>query len=292
MKTLNILCAIFGAFTMMLTSVSNAASIMYTGNGFNDLNNGATLGFQFSPVVDLTVTSLGVFDGGVDGAGLQTARDVGLYTDTGVLLASASVDNADPLINGFRFTTISPLVLNAAQTYVLAAYYTAGASGQGDKVIATTLNSHPLITLTSHILGEGGASLTFPTVTVSLLDFSMTANMLFTPVPCVGNGTDSDSDGVDDNCDNCTATSNAAQIDTDGDGHGNACDGDFQNNCATNIFDLFAFKAAFGSSDPADAQYDMNSTGGPTAVNIFDLFVFKVLFGLAPGPSAPGALCP
>ena len=33
---------------------------------------------------------------------------------------------------------------------------------------------------------------------------------------CVGNGTDTDGDGVDDNCDNCSATSNAAQVDSDG----------------------------------------------------------------------------
>ena len=99
---------------------------------------------------------------------------------------------------------------------------------------------------------------------------------------------DADGDGVLDATDNCTATYNAAQIDTDADGHGNACDGDFQNNCATNIFDLFAFKANFAGTDQL---YDINSTGGPVQVNIFDLFAYKGLFGSPPGPSACGA-CP
>ena len=99
---------------------------------------------------------------------------------------------------------------------------------------------------------------------------------------------DSDGDGVADTIDNCTDVANAAQIDTDVDGHGNACDGDFENNCLTNIFDLFAFKGNFSGTDQ---EFDLNSNGGPVQVNIFDLFDFKGLFGSAPGPSAAG-LCP
>lgn len=105
---------------------------------------------------------------------------------------------------------------------------------------------------------------------------------------CDGNGTDTDGDGIDDNSDNCCIVSNATQIDTDGDGHGNACDADFQNNCLTNIFDLFDFKANFAGTDQ---EYDLDSTGGPVSVNIFDLFAFKGLFGSAPGPSPVGSLC-
>jgi len=98
---------------------------------------------------------------------------------------------------------------------------------------------------------------------------------------------DSDGDGVDDTLDNCTVVANPGQQDADGDGHGNHCDADLDNNCgAVNIFDLFAFKAAFGIADPVA---DLNASGG--AVNIFDLFAFKTLFGVPPGPSAPGSLC-
>ena len=48
---------------------------------------------------------------------------------------------------------------------------------------------------------------------------------------------DSDGDGVTDDVDNCTAVPNAAQTDTDGDGHGNICDADFDNNCVSNFSD-------------------------------------------------------
>jgi len=97
---------------------------------------------------------------------------------------------------------------------------------------------------------------------------------------------DSDSDGIDDSVDNCTAVANPAQLDGDSDGHGNACDGDFDNSCVTNLADLVAFKAAFGT---ADTEMDLNSSGGN--VNLGDLVVFASLFGQEPGPSAPGSLC-
>ena len=101
---------------------------------------------------------------------------------------------------------------------------------------------------------------------------------------------DTDTDGVGDACDNCTNVANPEQVDSDGDGHGNSCDGDFNNDCLTNIFDLFAFKGAFGNPG-ADAQFDLDNSGGAVSINIFDLFIFKGLFGQTPGPSPVGSHC-
>lgn len=93
-------------------------------------------------------------------------------------------------------------------------------------------------------------------------------------------GADSDGDGVDDSVDNCTNVSNANQIDADGDGIGNLCDADLNNDCLTNLVDLIEFKARFASSDPVA---DFNSDG---TVNLVDLIRFKALFGAPPGPAA------
>ena len=195
--------ALAGLVLLFMQAIVHADDVVYTGVGFNDTNNGVTLGYQFSPGVNLNVSALGVFDGGVDGAGLQMARDVGLFTATGTLLVSAAVDNTAPLINGFRFATVSPLVLNAGQTFVLAAYYSTGSAG--DKVLAAILNPHPLLVLTQHTLGEGGASLTFPP-NVSSTDFRMTANMQFTAVTPRAHDGDLDFDGDVDAADVLLAT--------------------------------------------------------------------------------------
>ncbi len=100
--------------------------------------------------------------------------------------------------------------------------------------------------------------------------------------------TDVDSDGVFDIYDNCTLVANGpdltdlggnSQLDTDGDGYGNYCDADFNNDGNVNFADLAALKAAFGT---ANANVDMDGNG---FVNFGDLAVFKSRFGQPPGPS-------
>ena len=101
---------------------------------------------------------------------------------------------------------------------------------------------------------------------------------------------DSDADGVDDSLDNCTMVPNGplipdaggnSQLDTDGDGYGNICDGDLNNaGPVVNITDLGIFRSMFNTTNP-DA--DFNGSGG--LVNITDLGVFRSLFNNPPGPS-------
>lgn len=91
---------------------------------------------------------------------------------------------------------------------------------------------------------------------------------------------DTDGDGVPNARDNCLAAANASQVDTDGDGFGNACDADLNNDGFVNALDLALFKAAFGTRGGAA---DLNGDG---IVNALDLGLFKPLFGAPPGPSA------
>ncbi len=98
---------------------------------------------------------------------------------------------------------------------------------------------------------------------------------------------DADADGVSDLTDNCINVANSLQEDTDADGHGNICDGDFNQTCgAVDFTDLTLFKGNFFTSSPL---HDLNSTGGP--VDFTDLNLFKGLFFQLPGPSPVGSLC-
>ena len=91
---------------------------------------------------------------------------------------------------------------------------------------------------------------------------------------------DSDGDGVSDADDNCLLVSNPDQRDTDGDGFGNACDPDLNNDGVVNFADLAKMKLVFFTNNP---NADLNGDG---VVNFTDLARMKSLFFKAPGPSA------
>ncbi len=95
---------------------------------------------------------------------------------------------------------------------------------------------------------------------------------------------DTDRDGVPDDTDNCTLLSNAAQCDSDGDGYGNRCDADMNNNEATNAQDTTLYRQQLGqpSVGPAFNKADLNCNG---AVNAQDTTLFRQLLGSPPGPS-------
>ena len=91
---------------------------------------------------------------------------------------------------------------------------------------------------------------------------------------------DSDGDGIADNVDNCIFVPNPDQRDTNGNGVGNACDGDLNNDGVVNALDLGLFKKAFGNSTNPDADFN-----GDGRVNALDLGRFKQMFSKPPGPS-------
>lgn len=97
--------------------------------------------------------------------------------------------------------------------------------------------------------------------------------------------TDADGDGVFDVLDNCTMVANPMQIDSNGDGFGNRCDTDFNNDCVVNFVDIAAFSGQFLGSDP---DFDINGDG---AVNFVDFVQVSSTFLSQPGPSGL-AMCP
>jgi hypothetical protein len=99
---------------------------------------------------------------------------------------------------------------------------------------------------------------------------------------------DSDRDGIGDASDNCTAAPNGSsipdaggnvQLDSNGDGYGNACDADLNDDGVVNGLDVGPFTAEFGTAGP-DADFN-----GDGVVNGLDAGTFTNAFGQAPGPS-------
>ncbi len=77
---------------------------------------------------------------------------------------------------------------------------------------------------------------------------------------------------------------NDNQRDTNGDGFGNACDADLNNNGLVNVENLGLLRNVFFCSD--DSQECMDADfNGDNMVNVIDLGVMKVTFFDAPGPS-------
>jgi hypothetical protein len=102
--------------------------------------------------------------------------------------------------------------------------------------------------------------------------------------------TDSDLDGITDDADNCTLVVNGptipdaggnSQLDTNGDGYGNACDPDLNNDGTVNAADIGPFKAAFNTAAPG-SDADFNGDG---VVNAADIGLFRARFNRPPGPS-------
>jgi len=112
-------------------------------------------------------------------------------------------------------------------------------------------------------------------------DLSDLPGILFTDLePDFDDLSDSDTDGVADGFDDCILVADPPQTDTNDDGFGDACDGDFDDDLIVNFRDLALLRRAFFGSE---ALFDLNGDG---TVNFGDLAWFRTLFLQPPGPSA------
>ena len=83
-----------------------------------------TVGGTFDVTNPVTVVALGCFDY-LFGPG-QGAIEVGLWDDTGTLLASNTITAGSTLVNQSRYQSINPLLLDPNQLYHLGAFPTNG----------------------------------------------------------------------------------------------------------------------------------------------------------------------
>ncbi|MEO0421179.1 MAG: integrin alpha [Pseudomonadota bacterium] len=97
---------------------------------------------------------------------------------------------------------------------------------------------------------------------------------------------DSDADGIADRLDNCIDVPNGDQRDTNGDGYGNACDADLDDDCIVLAQDWFIMRDVLGTDD-GDADLDGNGV-----VDIGDALTLFQRRLQPPGPSGVSDTCP
>jgi hypothetical protein len=102
-------------------------------------------------------------------------------------------------------------------------------------------------------------------------------------------------DGIPDVLDNCKLVANKSPgppggCDTEQDGYGNICDGDFNQDLVVDGADFTTFKAAFKTAKDSGKGEDLNCD---TAVDGADFTTFKALFKSSKvGPSGLGCAGP
>lgn len=138
-------------------------------------------GWQFQTTAGIVITALGVYDSG-NGNGLDHPIPVGLFDAGCVQLAAVTVPagTVAPLVNGYRYVTIQPVVLAAGLTYRAAAVMRCDDFTPHFNFDATdkfTLDSS--LTAPSPRRIAGGSSLVCPTQTSSIHTFG--ANFLIGP---------------------------------------------------------------------------------------------------------------
>ncbi len=96
---------------------------------------------------------------------------------------------------------------------------------------------------------------------------------------------DADSDGVTDAEDNCVVAANSSQLDTNQDGYGNACDGDFNDDGIVGGPDWLRLGPAFGAIVGSPAYDPELDTNGDGAIGGPEFLLLGASFALPPGPS-------
>jgi hypothetical protein len=131
-----------GTAHAQLTAVHVEGPVFGAGGGPN------VYGWSFTTTTTLRIGSFGLYDA-FNGDGLAASHSIGLWDvsqPTNPLVTALIPSGfAAPLVNGFRYVPISPVVLSSGHEYVVAASY-----HSDDNVIGTVNN--PLLTITS---GEG-----------------------------------------------------------------------------------------------------------------------------------------
>lgn len=139
-------------FTFTVRPDETAVAVVSPGGSGGTVTS--TQGWSFTAARNMRVKKLGVLDR--DNDGLGEAHDVAIWGQNGKLVALANVPagTAAPLVNGWRYVDIPPVVLTRGQVYVIGAYYLTAADGiRNDGANGTVMAYNGAVTGTSGRFG-------------------------------------------------------------------------------------------------------------------------------------------
>jgi hypothetical protein len=121
----------------------------------------ADVGWEFSVNRQLLVTALGFWDPS-SVTPLHENHEVGIWDLSGNLLADGTVLTTSPFTGAFRYASVSPVLLDAGQSYRIAAFV---APGEADlfQFGTVTIGANPAITVVRGVSTFAGQGFVFPT---------------------------------------------------------------------------------------------------------------------------------
>lgn len=142
-----------------------------------------TVGWDFTPTDNITLTDLGFFD--LDGDGLALSHEIGLWASDGTLLSSTTIaaGNGATLINGFRFVDVADLLLTAGQTYVIGAVIQLDPNGDNYFFAPTSVASDAMIGFGRGLRSGDNSGFAMPNVDVNSGRFGPNFRFLQSAIP-------------------------------------------------------------------------------------------------------------
>jgi hypothetical protein len=284
------------AITCLTLSIgANAATVTWDVDGTGQLIGARNVNVN-GTLYDVTFTDdicVNVFDGCNQTSDFSPfTTEASALAAAGALLSQVLLDTGLGDGSPDDFDTRPDLIHGCEQPCALLVPFAAGLNSNADITVsfARAANNEPdngvdndFADWLTRILINGDVSL-------KLVNEAGNAWASFRPAAPV----DSDSDGIVDLEDNCINAPNGplipdaasnSQVDTDGDGYGNMCDGDLNNDGSTNTLDLNLYKLAHRTS-PGDTNYNADADfNGDVVINTLDLNIYKSLHRKPPGPS-------
>jgi hypothetical protein len=123
MKHLIRIAALLGAISYANAQGTFEAVHSASGGSITGTGTGGTIGWSFEPLTEIRVTDLGCFQFYVQDQG---AVQVGIWTDTGALLASNNVSATDLQVNSSVYQAVPPIVLLSNTVYVIGLHALSG----------------------------------------------------------------------------------------------------------------------------------------------------------------------